>query len=322
VSHSHGEHAALERLLVNIQPDVREILARCLSGILPPSVALMQLLSLIEDASAVRTIIDEVTGRAASLSRSTDSLLRDRVDELTQLVVDNEAGCEKIAEMLRTNMDTPDQMQTVEEGIAFCERLFDWSVQQSEEASVALYSLGSSGILERATREIVSLLERWEVITPETTLLDLGCGIGRVVVEVAPKVLEVHGTDISANMIAAARRRSSHLKNAHLVKGSGRNLRQYDDAMFDTVIAVDVFPYLNQSGSQLVSDHFAEIHRVLKGGGSLVILNYSYRGSDDADVTDVRRNAAESGFDIVKGGVRPFTTWDGSAFHLVSRLTG
>jgi len=56
-------------------------------------------------------------------------------------------------------MDSPDPAPSVEEGIAFCERLFDWSVQQSEEASVALYSLGNPELLERATREIVVQLE-------------------------------------------------------------------------------------------------------------------------------------------------------------------
>src|SRR4029079_7283261 len=161
---------AVERLTAGIEPAAnRDIFKRCLSGSLSPAVALMQLLIETEDAAQVRAAVDDVTQRAASLSRATDSLLRDRVDDLTQLVVENEPGCEKIAEMLRSDVDSPHQAPSVEEGIAFCERLFDWSVQQSEEASVALYSLGSPQLLERATEEVVEQLARWGTLGPDRT---------------------------------------------------------------------------------------------------------------------------------------------------------
>lgn len=44
----------------------------------------------------MRVIIDDVTRRAASLSRATDSLLRDRVDDLTQLMVETEPENEEL----------------------------------------------------------------------------------------------------------------------------------------------------------------------------------------------------------------------------------
>ena len=88
-------------------PRHREILTRCLSGTLSPAVTLMRLLIESEDAAVVRATIDEVTRRAASVSRSSDSLLRDTVDDLTQLVVENEPGCERIAEMLRSMRELP-----------------------------------------------------------------------------------------------------------------------------------------------------------------------------------------------------------------------
>ena len=66
---------------------VRGILVRCLGGSISTSAALMQLLAETGDSAAVRAAVDDVTRRAATLSRSGDSLLRDRVDDLTQLVV-------------------------------------------------------------------------------------------------------------------------------------------------------------------------------------------------------------------------------------------
>lgn len=103
------ESGAVRRLTAGIEPAVhREILMQCLSGTTSSSVALVLLLRETRDASAVRETVDEVTRRAAALSRATDSLLRDRVDDLTQLVVENERGCEKIAELLRTNANIAD----------------------------------------------------------------------------------------------------------------------------------------------------------------------------------------------------------------------
>ncbi len=86
-----GESSAVRRLTVDLgDPVQREILGQCLTGAVTPVLALDRLLVETGDASAVRAMIDEITMRAASISRATDSLLRDRVDELTQLVVDDD----------------------------------------------------------------------------------------------------------------------------------------------------------------------------------------------------------------------------------------
>jgi len=317
IAGTESTESAVRRLTIGIEPaEHRDILTMCLCGNLSPAVALMRLLIDTEDAAAVRATVDEVTMRAAVLSRAGDSLIRDRVDELTQLMVENELGCERIAEMLRANMDSPDMTPTVEAGIAFCERLFDWSVQQSEEASVALYSLGGPTLLESATREIIQQLEAWKVISRDRTVLDIGCGIGRIAAELAPRVRDVHGIDVSTSMINIALKRCEPLTNVHLLKSSGHDLREFVDGSFDTAIAVDTFPYINQSGAALVESYFGEVARVLKPGGDFVILNYSYGGDDPADRKDVARLAKNYGFDVLVSGERPFSIWDGSAFHL------
>ncbi|MEO8192677.1 MAG: class I SAM-dependent methyltransferase [Gemmatimonadales bacterium] len=319
-SQPEPDFGVVSRLTTGIETQAhREILARCLTGTVSPAVALMRLLIDTEDAGAVRAMVDEVTSRAASVSRATDSLLRDRVDDLTQLVIENEPGCEKIAAMLRANVDSDEPAATVEEGIAFCERLFDWSVQQSEEASVALYSLGNPQLLERATREVITQLELWNVISRDHVVLDIGCGIGRIAAELSPRVREVHGIDVSARMIDAALRRCSPLGNVRVMKSSGRDLREFPDASFDTAIAVDTFPYIHQSGAALISAFFSESARVLRRGGDLVILNYSYSDDDAADIAEVKRLAEMNGFDVLVSGERPFTIWDGLAFHLRKR---
>ena len=82
------ESEAVKRLVRGLNDGaVRSILVACLEGSISSSVALMRLLTETGDSAVVRAAIDDVTRRAATLSRSGDSLLRDRVDDLTQLVV-------------------------------------------------------------------------------------------------------------------------------------------------------------------------------------------------------------------------------------------
>ena len=84
-----SERAAAVRLTSGIYPETaRLVLERCLSGDLPPSLALRELFEMMPQPERVRSLVDQVTNRAAVLSRAGDRLLQDRVDELTQLVVE------------------------------------------------------------------------------------------------------------------------------------------------------------------------------------------------------------------------------------------
>jgi len=298
-------------------PTLAEILRRYFDGEISAPVTLMQLLIEMEDADAVagavRAMVRDMERAAAG------SVAHRRARELEQLMKANSAGCERIAMMLRADVDSAKPARSVEEGIAFCERLFDWSVQQSEEASVALYSLGSPELLQRATDEIVVQLRRWGLVTANTELLDIGCGIGRLLVALAPRVRHATGIDVSAEMVKAAQRRCAGLDNVTVIKGDGRGLTGLADASFDAAIAVDSFPYLRQSGYALVERYVADAARVLKSRGELVILNYSYSEDADTEAKELRALAEQSGFDVVEVGGRPFRLWDGVVFRLRRR---
>ena len=82
------EAEAISRLTDGLQPPaIRAILVQCLIGELAPSAAISRMLE-AEGASTVRAAIDDVTRRAATLSRAGDTMVRDRVDELTQIFVE------------------------------------------------------------------------------------------------------------------------------------------------------------------------------------------------------------------------------------------
>lgn len=200
-------------------------------------------------------------------------------------------------------------------GIEGCRRLFDWAAGVSPEASVALYSLGDPALLEEATAEAVTLLERLGALAPGRDVLDIGCGIGRFERALAGRVASVTGIDVSGAMIAEARRRCAGLANVRLFQTSGEDLAAFGDGSFDTALAIDSFPYLYQAGGPALAVAMArECARVLRAGGDLVILNLAY-GEDG----DARALAREAGLTLLCHGPAALTTWDGCAFHFRKR---
>jgi hypothetical protein len=92
------EAEAISRLTDGVQPAaIRAILVQCLAGEVAPSTAISRMLT-AGGASAARAAIDDVTHRAATVSRASDRLVQDRVDELTQVFVEEVAALADVRE--------------------------------------------------------------------------------------------------------------------------------------------------------------------------------------------------------------------------------
>jgi SAM-dependent methyltransferase len=176
--------------------------------------------------------------------------------------------------------------------------------------------LGSAELLAQATDEVVGLLERWQLIDLRRDVLDLGCGIGRFLVALAPKVRSVLGLDISPGMVSEARRRTANLANVRVAVAKGDDLAGVADTSVDFILAADVMPYLVQAGGGLAGAHIREFGRALRPGGSVLILNWSYRGNTATDRADAVEACAAAGLDLTVAGERLLSLWDASAFLL------
>ncbi|WP_245496572.1 class I SAM-dependent methyltransferase [Lichenibacterium ramalinae] len=280
-----------------------------LRGDVPPNVALMHLLMAAPSRDAAEQALAEAGLAAAELAAA----------ELA------EGAGRGLAEVARLFAAHPDAWRTVhavadsvdhapdlaspEATLAHWRDGFDRLAAASPEAGVALYALGDAGLLAQATAEVVGTLEAWGLLGPERDALDLGCGMGRFAEALAPHLRGVLGIDLSAGMVAEARRRSRH-GNVRYAVGTGRDLDGVADGSRHLVLAADVFPYLVEAG--LAERHVAEIARVLRPGGAAVILNYSYRG-DPAGLTAA---AARHGLSLERAGDRPLRLWDATAFVL------
>ncbi len=96
------EAEAINRLTDGVQPpEVRAILVQCLAGEVAPSTAIARMIAK-GGAATVRAAIDDVTQRAATISRASDMLVHDRVDELTQVFVEHVAELADVGDSSKT----------------------------------------------------------------------------------------------------------------------------------------------------------------------------------------------------------------------------
>lgn len=95
--------------------------------------------------------------------------------------------------------------------------------------------------------------------------LEIGCGPGRLMRPIGRHFREIHGVDVSDEMIRLARQRLRDLPHAHLHHGSGADLRMFPDDSFDFVYSYAVFQHIPSRG--IVFDYIRDARRVLKPGG-------------------------------------------------------
>lgn len=192
---------------------------------------------------------------------------------------------------------------------------FDRLAAARPEAGVALYALGSPELLAAATAEVVAAMDRLGLLHPAFDALDFGCGIGRFLAALAPRLRTLVGLDLSAGMVGQARARCASFGNVEVAQGNGRDLTQLADASLDLVLAADVFPYLVQAGGDLAARHLVAFARVLRPGGAAFLLNYRY-GDPAHEPAEVDAAARAAGLALERVGRAEFTTWDAASYLL------
>jgi len=134
-------------------------------------------------------------------------------------------------------------------------------------------------------------------------VLELGCGVGRIGLQLAPKVGHWEGADISKNMIDVARSRLAGQDNVGFTELKRSRLDGVADASFDKAYSVAVFIHMDKEDFFL---YVEELARVLKPGGLLYFDTWNlaskvgwrrfmlevdqHRNADPSQRKDVARN--------------------------------
>jgi SAM-dependent methyltransferase len=164
-----------------------------------------------------------------------------------------------------------------------------WNEAAAGGAEDAILTGAKEDFFEFAGRTDAEIVGRY--LPDAATVLDIGCGIGRVERYLAPRVRELWAVDVSGEMIRRAGERLSGLPNVRLREVGNREfLAAFPDGRFDLVFSFLVLQHLEKEDAFL---YLREARRVLTGGGVLVtqfpnLLSASYSRAfvDGATVPD------------------------------------
>jgi SAM-dependent methyltransferase len=125
-------------------------------------------------------------------------------------------------------------------------------------------------------------------------ILDVGCGPGFYVAEILERVGDggrVAGVDSSPAMLALAARRVAAHENVELREG-GATALPFPDASFDAALSVQVLEYVDD-----VSAAIAELHRVIRPGGRLVVWDVDWETVSMYSADDARMQRVLAAWD-------------------------
>lgn len=138
---------------------------------------------------------------------------------------------------------------------------------KAKSPEAALASVDSSGneVVARATGGWTAGQVRAAVdLKADDRVLELGCGVGRIGLELLPHCRQWIGTDISDNMLRAARERLAGFDNFRLEPLQRSSLDMLDEASVDKAYTVAVLCHMDKEDLFL---YLQDMHRILKDGG-------------------------------------------------------
>ncbi len=114
--------------------------------------------------------------------------------------------------------------------------------------------------------DFVKILNKFNLISKKSKVLDIGCGVGRVEYSLHKYVDYLVGVDISYSMVRLAKKNISY-PNTRFYENNGKDLRLFKDNSFDLIFSVIVFQHLPTT---VLENYLKESYRVLTDNGGLI----------------------------------------------------
>ena len=154
------------------------------------------------------------------------------------------------------------------------------------ELGVELLFRGTADVMRRQIIPPISELVRASGGADKMKLLDVGCGTGRTLhqLAIAHPTMRLHGADMSPAYIKLARKRLEHVAELSLAVENGEALPWADDT-FDVVTSTYMFHELPRNARRNV---VREMLRVTRPGG-LVVIEDSAQTSESPELAPVLR---------------------------------
>lgn len=121
-------------------------------------------------------------------------------------------------------------------------------------------------------------------------VLEIGCGVGRILIPMVKIFGEAIGVDVSTEMVNSGKKHIEQISNCKIFETNGTDLSLFSSDYFDFCYSYIVFQHITEK--EIVKNYIKEISRILKKGS---IFRFQVRGDIDTKPHEI-------------------TTWDGVRF--------
>lgn len=109
------------------------------------------------------------------------------------------------------------------------------------------------------------------VCDPSWRVLEIGCGVGRLLKALAPRFSYLHGVDVSGEMIRRSRHYLAGIANVATTETNGTDLRPFTPSSFNLIYSYVAFQHMPE---EVFSRYLDEANRLLMPNGYLLFQIY------------------------------------------------
>jgi ubiquinone/menaquinone biosynthesis C-methylase UbiE len=131
----------------------------------------------------------------------------------------------------------------------------DWTDEE-------FFDSGRRTVAEEVLTDMINICQGKD--PAQMRVLEIGCGAGRVTHALSEVFGEVHGVDVSSEMVELARQALKDRPKVHIHKNNGMDLSVLPDLPFDFAFSSIVFQHI--PSREIIENYIREVHRLLRPG--------------------------------------------------------
>jgi SAM-dependent methyltransferase len=187
----------------------------------------------------------------------------------------------QLAQSAMSDISTEQQLQKMRE---------DWDQRAKENARYYVntatmdwtdeefFASGERTVADEILTDLINICQGKSA--REMRALEIGCGAGRVTRALAKLFGEVHGVDVSGEMIRQAKLALQDRPNAFVYQNNGQDLEVVPPLEFDFAFSSIVFQHI--PSREIIESYVREVHRLLRPGA---LFKFQVQGDSSLETT-------------------------------------
>jgi ubiquinone/menaquinone biosynthesis C-methylase UbiE len=136
------------------------------------------------------------------------------------------------------------------------------ATMKEEWSDEEFFASGEQTVSEQILNDMTNICQGKD--PREMRVIEIGCGAGRITRAFARLFGEVHGVDVSGEMVAQAQKALKDVPNAFVYQNNGMDLSVLPEGPYDFAFSTIVFQHI--PSRDVIYNYVQEVHRLLRPG--------------------------------------------------------